>query len=633
MSFRTRLTLYFLLIVALPMIAIGLLVANVASDSATGKTDAALNEDLEAATRLYRDELDRGLALGKRIAREPAIRAGIASGDERAVGRELTDLARELGLATASFELDAGGATVMVGTSTPGAAEATIELARPSGENAGTLTVSTTTPSEYVAAVRRATGEHVVVVAADGGVTGAVPAGIDPDSIPGSGEAEDLDGPGDDELRIAAAELPGSGGARVALAAPSESGGFLASRPGIAVAVLVFILIALLAAGLITRTLQGQIAAMLVAARRIGEGDFSGELPVVGDDELAALASEFNEMRDRLSAQMDQLRRQQSEIEKSVSRIGEAFASGLDQPALLRILVETAIDACEADYGIVALSGHAGAEAEAGRANETVHEVALAAEHQALREVGAVAADHNGAFALSSSLGSIGSETDPLGAMTVARSRSPFTAAERDVFLYLVGQAAASVENVALHEMVSEQAVTDELTGLPNNRAFREAIGKEAARAERFRHQLSLLILDLDDFKKINDTYGHLQGDAVLRMIGRVLAAESRGIDEPARYGGEEFVVALPETGPDGALELAERIRARIAGETVPRVDEPGDVAVTASVGVATMPDSGVSVGDLIAAADAALYAAKKGGKNRVCAAEGNGTEWRTDAE
>jgi diguanylate cyclase (GGDEF)-like protein len=189
------------------------------------------------------------------------------------------------------------------------------------------------------------------------------------------------------------------------------------------------------------------------------------------------------------------------------------------------------------------------------------------------------------------------------------------------------------VENVALHELVSEQAVTDELTGLPNNRAFREAVEKEAARAARFRHDLSLVILDLDDFKQINDTHGHLQGDAVLRAVGRILNAESRGIDEPARYGGEEFVVALPETDAQGALEVAERIRTRIANEAVSRVDGDGEIRVTASLGTATMPAVGAEVSQLIAAADAALYLAKREGKNQVRVAEGNGMKWRTDGQ
>jgi diguanylate cyclase (GGDEF)-like protein len=624
------LTLYFLLIVGLPMVAIAVLVSSIATDSSTGKTDAALNEDLEVANDLYRAHIDRALSSGEAIARRPEVREALAEGDERTLDEILRELTRKRGFEELS--LDLGGARAL-GRTGPGFAAATIELEGSGGTEVGSLTVSKTSPAGFAGEVASATGEQVVVVTADGALGSVTEQDVSADDVPEAGDADDLEAGGEDDLRIAAAELPASEGARIGLIAPSDSPGFLASRPGIAIAVGVFILLALLAAGLITRTLQGQIASMLAAARRIGEGDFSGELPVVGNDELAGLAREFNEMRDRLSEQMDRLRHQQSEIEKSVSRIGEAFASGLDRPALLRILVETAIDACEAEYAIVALSGHAGAEAEAGGGTEVVKDVALAAEHRALREVGAVAADLDGAHALASSLGRIGAEGAPVGAMTVARTGPAFTTTERDVFLYLVGQAAASVENVALHELVSEQAVTDDLTGLPNNRAFREAIEKEAARAARFRHELSLLVVDIDDFKQVNDRYGHLQGDAVLRMIGTVLAEESRGIDEPARYGGEEFVVALPETGLEGALEVAERIRARIEKEAVARIEGRGKVRVTASIGVAAMPGAATEVPRLIAAADAALYEAKRAGKNRVSAAEGNGAEWRTDAE
>jgi diguanylate cyclase (GGDEF)-like protein len=207
--------------------------------------------------------------------------------------------------------------------------------------------------------------------------------------------------------------------------------------------------------------------------------------------------------------------------------------------------------------------------------------------------------------------------------MTIARAGEAFNEAERDVFLYLVGQASSSIENVALHELVSEQAVTDELTGLANKRALADVLGKEAARAHRFSHELSLLMLDIDDFKMVNDTYGHPQGDQVLRAVGDVLRAESRGVDEPARYGGEEFAVALPETGGVGAVELAERIRARLEREAVPFLDRDGSLRVTASIGVASIPSSAADVRTLVAAADAALYSAKRGGKNRVVPAPG----------
>ncbi len=163
--------------------------------------------------------------------------------------------------------------------------------------------------------------------------------------------------------------------------------------------------------------------------------------------------------------------------------------------------------------------------------------------------------------------------------------------------------------------------MTDELTGLPNNRAFRETIDREAARAERFKHELSLIILDVDNFKSVNDTYGHLQGDEVLRLIGTVLLEEPRAIDEPARYGGEEFVVALPETSTEGAVEMAERIRERLEEEEIPLLDGSGVLKVTASFGTATIPLSAETVRQLFSAADDALYEAKRTGKNRVVTA------------
>jgi diguanylate cyclase (GGDEF)-like protein len=389
----------------------------------------------------------------------------------------------------------------------------------------------------------------------------------------------------------------------------------------VAIALLAFFAIALIAAVTILRSLQGYVREMLGAAQRIGSGDFSQRVPVDGKDEMAGLASEFNKMSERLGQQMDQLRRQRLEIENSVRRIGDAFASGLDRQALLGILVETAVGACDADYGLVVLSGHVGAEAETGKASELVQAATLEAEKRALADLAPAEVAKDEAYAFATPLGRIGSSSEPVGTMTVGRADRPFTVEEREVFLYLVGQAAASVENIALHELVSEQAVTDDLTGLANNRAFREQIDREAARAVRFDLDLSLLILDLDDFKSVNDTYGHPQGDAALRMVGRVLREESRGIDQPARYGGEEFVVALPETDAQGALELAERIRERIESAPVELVDSDGSITVTASIGLATLSGADVDVRALIGAADAALYEAKRNGKNRVVVA------------
>jgi len=206
--------------------------------------------------------------------------------------------------------------------------------------------------------------------------------------------------------------------------------------------------------------------------------------------------------------------------------------------------------------------------------------------------------------------------------VSVARHGAPFGAGERELFHYLAGQAAVSIENVGLHETVERQAVTDELTGLFNRRRFQEAMATEVERARRFQQPLGLVLLDIDDFKQVNDTYGHQQGDLVLREVARVLRESSREIDEPARYGGEELAVVLPGTDLHGAYNLAERMRAEIEALELPLLDGIGNLRVTASFGVATLPGSAEDTRGLFAAADDALYRAKRSGKNRTERAE-----------
>jgi two-component system cell cycle response regulator len=161
-------------------------------------------------------------------------------------------------------------------------------------------------------------------------------------------------------------------------------------------------------------------------------------------------------------------------------------------------------------------------------------------------------------------------------------------------------------------------ATTDPLTRLLNRRALLDRLTAEVDRARRFDGALSLLLLDVDHFKQINDTAGHLVGDSVLRQLGAVLEDAVRKVDIVARYGGEEFVVILPETASDGGVVFAERLRERIA--SVPfdvGVDQP--VHLTVSVGIATFPSPRVaSTEDLFARADEALYRAKSGGRNQV---------------
>ena len=167
-------------------------------------------------------------------------------------------------------------------------------------------------------------------------------------------------------------------------------------------------------------------------------------------------------------------------------------------------------------------------------------------------------------------------------------------------------------------DSLEKVANTDELTELANRRSLLQQLKAEVDRAHRYQRPLSLVLLDLDHFKRVNDTYGHAVGDDVLRATARAMEHVCRDLDLPGRMGGEEFAVLLPETDPEGAQIVADRLRIEIAR----CLHEPGGDAsfrVTASLGVATLvPGSDRDIEDLMQAADEALYRAKELGRNRV---------------
>jgi diguanylate cyclase (GGDEF)-like protein len=180
----------------------------------------------------------------------------------------------------------------------------------------------------------------------------------------------------------------------------------------------------------------------------------------------------------------------------------------------------------------------------------------------------------------------------------------------------LAGVARAFLEKVWEIEEVSQRARTDALTGLANRRHFDEQLRRVIAETDRFGGTSSLILVDIDDFKTVNDTYGHEAGDAVLRQLGKILGDGVRAVDVCARYGGEEMAILLPQTPLAGATELAERLRVAIADRAV--LFEGTPIRVTASFGIAGYPET-VPHGDwLFPATDKALYQAKEAGKNRV---------------
>jgi diguanylate cyclase (GGDEF)-like protein len=381
-----------------------------------------------------------------------------------------------------------------------------------------------------------------------------------------------------------------------------------------------FLVLALAFSMLAARELEGQLGRFLEAARRLGSGDFSSRVPVEGHDEFAALGDEFNKMSSQLENRLDELQQERGRLRESIRRIGQTFASNLDRPALLELALRTAVDAVSADFARLSVrSTSTEPLAETGTIGSldglgtSVHE----AENAALRtaDIGEAAANDD-AEVVSVALGRIEPGGRVYGLITAGRHGGPFTDDDRDVLRSLAAQATLALENVELHYQVQRQAVTDELTGLANHGRFQELLHSEMEQVRRYRYPVGLIMLDLDDFKSINDTYGHPQGDVVLRYVARVLHETSREVDIPARYGGEEMVVILPHTNLAAAYAIAERVRRAVRALAVPAGSGEGALRITASFGVASSAEGDKDA--LISGADAALYEAKRRGKNRT---------------
>src|SRR5262249_7096811 len=208
-----------------------------------------------------------------------------------------------------------------------------------------------------------------------------------------------------------------------------------------------------------------------------------------------------------------------------------------------------------------------------------------------------------------------------VGCLTVGAPRSGFSPTLETVHALEIfaNQAVTAIEIARSYTDVREQSVRDGLTGTYNHRHFQESLQKEIGRAERRARPLSVLMLDIDDFKAVNDRYGHPVGDAILQRIVSEIRNEIRGdMDLLARYGGEEFAVILPETPPEEATDVAERIRRRVDERLFRPPDSNDILRVTVSIGLATFPNDAGTKKQLIDKADSALYRAKRGGKNAV---------------
>jgi diguanylate cyclase (GGDEF)-like protein/putative nucleotidyltransferase with HDIG domain len=208
------------------------------------------------------------------------------------------------------------------------------------------------------------------------------------------------------------------------------------------------------------------------------------------------------------------------------------------------------------------------------------------------------------------------SVTDRTIGNLILASRKPNAYSRRQIKLLekVALQIAAPVENAQLYARLEQKSRIDELTGLFNRRHFEEQLKEEVSRHSRYGDVFSILMLDLDNFKTYNDTYGHPSGDKLLNQIGKIIESCTRSIGQAFRYGGDEFIMILPQTTTENAYQAAERVRGQIIGEM-----ENKAITVTCSIGLAGYPSDGVTPDQLVNAVDTALYHAKRTGGNRIC--------------
>jgi len=204
--------------------------------------------------------------------------------------------------------------------------------------------------------------------------------------------------------------------------------------------------------------------------------------------------------------------------------------------------------------------------------------------------------------------------------LVAAGRLQPFSPEEVELFRIFALQGEAALKNLLLFEEIKSLAIRDGLTGLYNYRHFHEVLTHQVEVSRRYGWSLSLLFLDIDDFKLVNDTWGHLEGDLALKALAGFLETHVRQADVICRYGGEEFVVLMPQSSKTQAGRMADRLREEIAATPFPLSQE--EVRITVSIGVATLKPH-MNGKDLVKAADAALYLAKQSGKNCVRVSKG----------
>lgn len=395
----------------------------------------------------------------------------------------------------------------------------------------------------------------------------------------------------------------------------------------VVVMLVLVVLVGYVVSGLVTEPIQ----AVVDAAHAVARGELDQHVEVKGDREVAALGEAFNEMTDNLADHVRRLEESRTQFRVAIARLGDVLVSTHDIDGIIEVVIEACLLTTHAEvaafYTRVAMPARIRVQSVVGGT--------LSAELNGTGVAGAAArklapAVHPGADALDPAEPRVdGAIAVPVRAdgrlfgVVAVYGRvggGAFGEEAVDTVQTLARQAEVAIGNAMLHDEARRQARTDGLTGLWNRREFELRCREAAREADRFGETFGVVVVDVDDFKLVNDRFDHTTGDAALIWLAARLDEATREIDMVARWGGEEFIVLLPRASLEDTEVVSERIRSSV--DAAPMTYGTTNIPITVSVGFGAYPIHGSSPAEVFRAADAALLVAKRSGKNRIECAE-----------